>query len=103
MDPWNASEALNNPNAWIDTQVWYAGSGAGEITITDKDGASVTVIQDANVTERLSRVNGEVLIEPTISGQGTLYILASVTTPGGIPPGQQDQLDSLDFWCDVRK
>jgi hypothetical protein len=34
--------------------------------------------------------------------QRVLFVIASIVTPGGIPQGQQPQLDSLDFYTDVR-
>lgn len=102
LDPQNMTGALSNPNAWIDVQVWYA-DAAGTLTIADKDANNVLVKQDTDATQRASRRVNDLTIYPTVSGESSLYILASITTPGGIPPGQQAQLDGLQFYVKVKK
>ncbi|CAM4322564.1 hypothetical protein L1N85_15245 [Paenibacillus alkaliterrae] len=90
--------ALNNPNAFIDVAVWYE----------DLDGThyynGTTVARDPGATAqaRLSEMYASAILQPTRAGKTKMYILASITVPGGAPSGAQDQLDQLEFFCDVR-
>jgi hypothetical protein len=90
---------LNNPNSYIKVAVWYEDpSGthtlSGTTTKVKKDEAASAIIHD---------MNANVLLLPSIPNQAKLYILASITVPGGAPPGQQPPAGSqLDFFIDVR-
>jgi len=90
---------LNNPNSFIEVGVYYPGTGDGEVTL-DYDGT--TAVPDNAARAIMSRVIGDILLLPSVTGQDTLYILASISTPAGPPPGQQEQLTALDFYIDVR-
>lgn len=92
---------LNNPNAYIDAQVYYA-DASGTTTIND-EGTFKTVSPDTgdHASYRMSRTEGDVFIKPSVTDKTTLYVLASICTPGGIPPGQQEQLTSLKFYCHI--
>ncbi|TAN22880.1 MAG: hypothetical protein EPN30_08025 [Actinomycetota bacterium] len=37
----------------------------------------------------------------SVTGSGALYVVASILTPGGVPPGQQSQLSSLSFFINA--
>lgn len=103
LNPEEIERVLINPGAYIDVQVWYPGSGDGFITIND-GGNQVNVVQDTatKASARLSGIMGAALLQPSRVNQTTYYILASITTSGGLPPGQQEQLFNLRFWIDVR-
>lgn len=100
LDPYDIGKALDNPNAWIDVGVWYPDS-SGTHTLID---GTTKVSQDTSsgAIGRITGEMGEILLYPNISNQTTLYILASITAPGGVPPGQQTQIGSLQFYCSVR-
>ena len=97
LNPLDTGKVLNNPNAYIDVAVWYEDAGG---THTLSDGVT-KVSKDTTAEARMSRAAGDVLLQPSIAGVTRYYILASITTPGGIPPGQQDQLTQLRFHCKV--
>jgi len=101
LNPQDIGKVLSNPNSFIEVGVYYPGTGDGQVTL-DYDGT--TVIPDSTDKARavMSRVIGDVLLFPSVTGQDTLYILASINTPAGPPPGQQEQLTALDFYIDVR-
>ncbi|HUC92730.1 MAG TPA: hypothetical protein VMS09_11955 [Paenibacillus sp.] len=98
LNPTDIGKALNNKNAFIDVAVWYEDSSSA---YTLSDGVT-KVSKDVNATGRMSEQWGNVILQPTVPGQTRLYILASITVPGGQPPGQQQQLTSLRFYVDVR-
>lgn len=100
LDPWDTGKALNNPNAWIDVAVYYP-DATGVITLSDGT-TKVSLDTGEFASARVTRQTGEVILRPSISNKSRLYILASITTPGGIPPGQQEQITSLKFFAQVR-
>lgn len=94
-NPEGIRQALNNPNAFIDIAVWYPDEN-GTHTFQD-------IQVSKNIAEgRMSTERGSILLNPTVPGQSTLYILASIVVPGGAPPGAQIQLNQLEFYVDVR-
>lgn len=99
LNPQDVGKVLNNPNAYIDIGVWYE-DGNGLHTLTDN--TKVSKDPGTRASARMSKTVGNVYIYPSVTMRDTLYILASITTPGGIPPGQQVQLFDLKFYCDVR-
>jgi hypothetical protein len=101
LNPQDIGKVLNNPNSFIQVQVYYPGTGADEVTL-DYDGSKAIPDTGYGASAIMSRAVGDVLLSPTITGQTTLYILASINTPGGPPPGQQAQLTDLKFYIDVR-
>ncbi|MDO8569075.1 MAG: hypothetical protein Q7R57_10250, partial [Dehalococcoidales bacterium] len=58
--------------------------------------------QGAQASAVVSRINGDIFLFPSVTGQSTLYVLASIVVPGGPPPGQQESLTNLRFYIDVR-
>ena len=104
LNPLDIGGVLNNPNAYIDVAVWYEDEISGTHTLS----ASITpvstrqVSKDTTAEAYMSKVGGDVLLQPSIAGVTRYYILASITTPGGVPPGQQQQLTQLKFFCKVR-
>jgi hypothetical protein len=95
-NPEGIRQALNNPNAFIDVAVWYPDESSS-LTFS-----GIKVSKDDAAQARMSAERGSILLNPTISGQTTLYILASIIVPGGAPPGVQSQLEQLKFYIDVR-
>lgn len=100
LNPWDTGKALNNPNAWIDVAVYYP-DATGAVTLSDGT-TKVSLDTGEFASARVTRQTGEVLLRPSVANQSRLYILASITTPGGIPPGQQQQITSLKFFVQVR-
>jgi len=99
---YDVGKVLNNPNSFIQIQIYYPGTGANQVTL-DYDGS--TAIPDTNwrASGILSKQSGEISLSPSVTGQTTFYILASIMVPGGPPPGQQSSLaTSLSFYLDVR-
>jgi hypothetical protein len=98
-NPDEMSAVLTNPNSFIEVAVWYE-DPAGEHTLNDK---VTKVKKDVNASANINRMNGDVLLRPSVVNKGTLYILANITVPGGAPPGQQPPPGSeLKFHIDVR-
>lgn len=107
LNPQDMGGVLNNPNAHIDVQVYYLDPDQGSpdpasIAIND-EGTFKYVMEDTGdyASYRLSRTEGDVFLKPSVTGKTTLFILASINTPGGIPPGQQEQLTNLKFYIKV--
>jgi hypothetical protein len=103
----DVGRVLNNPNAFVDVELWYPDKDASSnyLEIDDAktpDNPQGKVIQDTGTEARLSRVSGDAALVPTVYNKQTLYVVVSITVPGGIPPGQQEQLSELKFFCDVR-
>ncbi|GGG21575.1 hypothetical protein [Paenibacillus abyssi] len=111
VDPLEIGNVLRNRNSFIEVAVWYEDSqGSHELE------NGVKVSKDEATTAMMSEVSGDVILRPTVTGVERLYVLASITVPGGgwggfpggwggggnIPPGQQDQLQTLRFHCIVR-
>jgi hypothetical protein len=101
LNPQDIGKVLNNPNSFIEVSVYYPGTGDGQVTL-DYDGTTAIPDNGDMASAMMSRVIGDVLLFPSVTGQSTLYILASINTPAGPPPGQQEQLTDLEFYIDVR-
>jgi hypothetical protein len=97
MNPQQIGKVLNNPNSFIEVAVWYE-DGTSSISLSD--GTKVT--RDESAIAYMSQASGDIVLRPTIANKGTLYILASINVLGGYPPGQQTELQDLQFYCDVR-
>lgn len=94
-NPEELGKVLNNPNSFIDVGLWYEDSdGSSKITV---DNNEVTV-EDTGVSAKLSRVHAEALLKlsDVREVRDNYYIVAQITVPGGIPPGQQEKQD-LNF------
>ena len=102
LNPEDMGAVLNNPNAFIDVGVYYPDAG-GRVTLDCDPVDVVSRDEGPRASAMMSKVIGDVLLHPSVTGQSTLYILASIVVPGGSPPGQQAQLTDLGFWCQVKK
>jgi len=101
LNPNDVGKVLNSPNSFIQMQVYYPGTGEEEVTL-DYDGTKVLPDTGTRASAFMSREVGDITLLPSVIGQTTLYILASINTPAGPPPGQQDQLTELKFYIDIR-
>jgi len=99
LNPQDMGKVFNNPRTFIDVGIWYPDVSG---TQTLSDNTRVARDNDPRASAVMSSAAGDILLYPSVAGQDTLYVLASITVPGGIPPGQQEQLTSLKFYCDVR-
>jgi len=104
-------EALRNPNAYYDIFVYYATDYDTWNATANEDRAkygNVFLVRDTGdkATARLSRIVGEVLLQPTISNVTDFYIIADCVIPHGKgkkpsepnPPAVPD----LEFYAEVR-
>jgi hypothetical protein len=98
MNPEQIGKVLNNPNSFIEVAVWYE----DDTSSTYLSDGTTKVTRDENAITYMSQVSGDVVVQPTTANKGTLYILASINVLGGYPPGQQTELQGLQFYCDVR-
>ena len=100
-DPDQAAGVLRNPNAVLETRVYYVSTDCPTADQrTFEDGVTVTVCPDPDEERNfkaLSISNTGAYFIPTILGQSVLYILADITVPGGAPAGQQSSLTELTF------
>lgn len=101
LNPLDMGQVLNNPNAFIEAAIYYPGTGADQITL-DYDGTIAIPDPGASARAIMTKVVGGTYLRPSVTGQSKLYIVASINTPGGAPPGQQGQLTDLRFYIDVR-
>lgn len=102
LNPEDIGKVLNNPNAFINVQVAYKVNDGEDYTLSDATKVKV----DTSTSAIITRESGQILLQPTNIGTvdtDTYYILGSITTPGGVPPGQQTQLTELRSFCEVRK
>lgn len=99
---YDAGRVLSNPNSFIQIQIYYPGTGANQVTL-NYDGSTAIPDTSLNAVGMLNKQSGSISLSPSVTGQTTFYILASIIVPGGAPPGQQaPQLTSLSFHLDVR-
>ncbi len=112
-DPDEAAGVLLNPNAFLETRVYFldtdqqaatAGGYSGSCdSITQRsfeDGGARYVCPDPDELHNfktLSISNTAANFLPSVDGQSVLYILADITVPGGAPSGQQSSLTDLTF------
>ena len=73
---------LNNPNAYIDAQVYYA-DASGTTTIND-EGTFATVSPDTgdHASYRMSRTEGDVFIKPSVTGNGIIITIIIIADEG---------------------
>ncbi len=107
----NVSEALRNPNSYYDLFIYYATDHATWQATADEDRAkygNVFLVRDtgAKATARLSRVVGEVRLQPSVLNQTELYIIAEAVIPHGKgeKPGEPEPpaVPALEFHAEVR-
>ena len=101
-DPGEATGVLLNPNAFLETRLYYVSSSCDVADQrTFEDGGTITVCPDASgAVENFTTLSIQgtyAFFIATQTSQSVLYILADITVPGGAPAGQQSQLNSLSF------
>lgn len=105
-NPQDIGGVLSNPNSYIDVAVWYPYSDPPESPEhrLSAGAGSIPVYKDPDdrAAARMSVVVATAFLRPSLAFQDTFYILATIVVPGGGPPGTQEDLMSLDFWCGVR-
>lgn len=101
INPLDIGKVLNSSNSFIEMKIYYPGTGAEEITLNYDSSKALPDTGD-RAYGIMTRESGDITLFPSVIGQDTLYILASITTPGGPPPGQQEELTELKFYVDIR-
>lgn len=105
LDPENMGAVLSNPHSFIEIHVAYEVNSGEDYTLDAGTKVKVATLRES-VDTHLTRQNGEILLLPTMGGDSidtdTYYLLGSITVPGGIPPGQQIQINSLRIVCEAR-
>jgi len=104
LDPSDATKELHNPHAFIEVRAYYAATSTAACPEDYRTvGTSATVCpataRDGFGELHLTQERANGILEPTQTNQDTLYILADITTGEGVAPGQQDQLNGLQFWA----
>lgn len=106
LNPGEMSRALNNPNSWVEVFLVYRVSSGEDFTLSTGENvkiASLRISADNHVT----RENGSITLLPQMGEDAidtsTYWVLGTIKTPGGSPPGQQEQAGSLKFYVEVRK
>ncbi len=112
----DAQKVLNNPNAWIQVGVYdnsgTAPSGSplacptGQYLLADPTNGNVCVSADSGgqASAQLTAANADALLVPSQNptSDTSLYLVASITTPGHAPPGQQSGLTTLRYNVDAQ-
>ena len=103
-DPGQATGVLLNPNAFLETRLYFIDSSCAESdrrTFTDPELGSVTVCPDFSATVEnftaMSMSGTYAHFTVTQPNKSVIYILADITVPGGAPAGQQSSLTELTF------
>ncbi len=99
LNPTDMDKVFGNPNAYLDVAIWYEDPDGNH---TLEDGTNVSRDPGDDAEARMTRSSGHAVLQPSVPGQTTLYILASATVPGGNPSGAQDQARPLSFHTEVR-
>ncbi len=97
-------KVLNNPGAFIEVGIYSPDPiNTSRIVLNRGVDNGTRVLQDtgASASGVLSLPVGDITIYPNITGQSTLYILASITIPSGPPPGQQSELEYIRFYLHI--
>lgn len=111
--PDEAAGLLLSPVAFLQTGVYfldtdqtdasdggYAGSCNSTTQRSFDDGGTKYACPDPDIDKAhkvLSTQMAGTVFQPTVDGQGVLYILADISIPGRAPPGLQTQLTALEF------
>ena len=101
-DPDEATSVLLNPNAFLETRLYYVSSSCDAADQrTFDDGGTVIVCPDTSATVQnftAMSIQGTFAHFTALqASQSVLYILADINVPGGAPAGQQSQLNTLNF------
>ena len=113
-DPENIGKVFNNPNSFIQAQLYWLDSdqsvdGAGSDCLAERlsveDGGTKYVCPDTGneAFKYFTRINASGVIQSSKTGQDTFYLLAQIMVPGGVAQGQQSQLSTISFWDDVKR
>lgn len=108
LNPNDALQVLHNPSASIRVGVYEPVSSAAACSTTaysvnDPVNGSITVCQDPGpqASATLTTQIASTVLMPTVSNQPYLYVVASITTPGHMPPGSQSSVTSLQYYAAV--
>ena len=101
LNPEDIGKVLNNPRAFIEIQVGYKVNSGEDYTLGDGTKVKKTLASGIISVERGEIVLFPAMGEDTIDSD-TYWVLGAITAPGGVPPGQQAQLNELRFYLDVR-
>ena len=106
----DAQKVLNNPNAWIQVGIY---DNNGVIPVSNAcssglylsgDNVCVSADAGAQASAQLTAASADALLIPSQNptSDSALYLVASITTPGHAPPGQQSNLTTLQYNVDAR-
>ena len=108
LNPNDAMKVLQNPSASIRVGVYEPVSSAAACSTTayrvnDPVNGAITVCQDpgSQASATLTTQIASTVLIPTVSNQPYLYVVASITTPGHMPPGIQSSVTSLQYYAAV--
>jgi hypothetical protein len=112
LDPQDADQVLNSPNAWIGVGIYYNSGSApsggacpsGQYLLNDPTDGQVCVTADSGLdsSTALTAARADALLLGSQSGRSVAYIVASINTTGHAPPGQQGNLTGLQYDIDVQ-
>ncbi|HET7628766.1 MAG TPA: hypothetical protein VFK44_10295 [Bacillales bacterium] len=101
----NGETNLVKSNWWMDVGVYYPIVDASAADLILDDGTALKKFTADKAMVHLNRTKATGILMPgkIVPGNTTLYIIASYVSPAGsLPPGQQKQLNQLQFHCMVR-
>ena len=108
LNPNAANRVLHNPSAFLDVGLYYpvaspSSCSTTAYTINDPKEGSSLVCQEAGsqTTAEVNRSIADAVLQSTQANETYLYVLASITTPGHVPPGQQSGAASLQYFAAV--
>ena len=115
LDPQDGGGVLHSPNAYILTGLYQEDASAtaglashgacnnGEYEIAP-GGTNICVepLSGANSSGVLTKAAGDSLLQASVSGVTTAYVLLSIYVNGNAPPGQQGQTTDLRFFVSAQ-
>lgn len=106
LNPGDMSKVLNNPNSWVEVFLAYRVSSGEDFTLSTGEKVKIASLR-VGADNHMTRENGSVALLPEMGGDeidsDTYWVLGTIKTPGGAPPGQQEQVGFLRFHVEVRK
>ncbi len=108
LNPNAANRVLHNPSAFINVGLYYPVSSVSlcpttAYTIDDPKAGSSLVCQEAGpqTTAEFNASIADGVLKSTQANETYLYLVASITTPGHAPPGQQLGAATLQYFAEV--
>lgn len=106
LNPQEMSQVLNNPNSWVEIDITYEVSSGEDFTLSTGERVKIATLR-VDADNHMTRERGNITLLPEMGGDSidteTYWVLGTIKTPGGAPPGQQGQVGDLDIHIDVRK